>query len=110
MITKALTPQIKASYVKAVFAYAFAFYIAAKIESPVGVCIAASLAAVSFWLVIVSTFRWGSLVGYAVFDQTKKFHFEHLLRNVVMTALVFVGLSLIGLPVFGVVFWLIAKT
>jgi hypothetical protein len=109
MMTKALTPEIKASYVVAVFAYAFAFYIAAKIEGPFGVCAALFLAVASLWLVTASTFCWGKLVGYSVFDQERKFSLEHFLRNLVMTGLVIVLLSIIGSPVFGFVFWLIAK-
>ena len=109
MIIKALTPQIKASYVAAIFVYALAILIAAKIEGSVGVSFAALLAVASLWLVASSTFRWGGLLGYSVFDQKRRFSFEHFLRNIVMTGLVIVSLTLIGLPVFGLVGWLITK-
>jgi len=109
MITKALTPEMKASYVVAIFAYAFAFYFAAKIEGPFGASVALLLVVASVWLVTASTFRWGKLVGYAVLDQKRRFSLEHFLRNLAMTGLVIVMLSLIGAPVFGFVFWLIAK-
>ena len=109
MNTKALTPQIKASYITAIFAYAFALYVVCKVEGAFGLSVAAMLAAASLWLVTAATFRWGSLVGYPVYDQDKKFSFEHFLRNGVMTALVIISLSFIGLPVFALVGWLITK-
>ena len=109
MITKALTPQIKVSYLAAIVAYAIAFLAAAKIEGQVGVSLAVLLAAASLWLVSSSTFRWGRLVGYPVFDPERRFSLEHFLRNLVMTGLMLVVLSFIGLPIFATVFWLIAK-
>jgi hypothetical protein len=109
MITNALTPAIKGSYIVAVLAYAIAFYIAAKVEGPFGVTIALFLVGASLWLVTASTFRWGKLVGYPVFVKERRFSLEHFLRNLVMTGLVVVMLALIGSPVFGFVFWLILK-
>ena len=109
MTTNALMPAIKRSCIVAVFAYAFAFYIAAKVEGPLGISTALLLAGASLWLVTASTFRWGKLVGYPVFNQERRFSLEHFLRNLVMTGLVVVILCLIGSPVFGIVFWLTSK-
>ncbi len=109
MTTKALTREIKASYVVAVFAYAFAFYLAAKIEGPLGGSAALLLAIASAWLVTASTFSWGKLIGYPVYDDERRFSLEHFLRNLVMTGLVMVMLSILGSPIFAFAFWLIAK-
>src|SRR3954468_22477307 len=109
MTTQALTREMKASYVVAVFAYASAFYFAAKIEGPFGATAALLLTIASVWLVSASTFSWGKLIGYPVYDDKRRFSLEHFLRNLAMTGLVMVMLALLGSPVFAFVFRLIAK-
>jgi hypothetical protein len=109
MITKALTPQIKTSYLVAILAYYFAFLIGAKVNGPAGASIVALFVLASIWLVISATFQWGKLVGYPVYNAVTGFSLEHFLRNLVMTGLVFVMLALIGSPILSIAVWLSAK-
>jgi membrane protease YdiL (CAAX protease family) len=109
MSTKILRPDILAAYALAVLVYALAIYVAGTIDHLLASRLVLLLAAASVFLVTAATFRWGRLSGYPVLSEGKRFSLEFLLRNLAMTVFALVMLAILGSPVWGIVFWLIAR-
>lgn len=57
--------------------------------------------ATSFAITAVATFSWGRACGFVVRDRHGNWSLTHLLRNGVMTFVMFVHVVLAGMPVVG---------
>lgn len=85
--------QIVAAYALATLLYGVAIYLG-SLDPVFGPKLMRGLGIVSLLLVGAATFEWGKREGYPVFSEERGFSLEFLARNLVMTVLVIVMLSL----------------
>jgi len=109
MNTKTLTGRSVAAYAAAVLVLAVGLYFGCAFDGLLGRNAMRLLTFAGVGLVAASTSHWGKVSGFPIRSEERGFSFEFLLRNVVMTALVLVMLSIIATPVWAFIFWLAGK-
>lgn len=82
----------------------FAGYLGAKLDGSVGGLLVKAFYYGSLVIVAWSTFRWGGIRGFLTVREDGSVSLSNLIRNLVMTAIIWLVLLVVVAPLFAVAF------